>query len=152
MSTADHEAISVRRLTQGGAANAAAAVIASFAGLAIVILAGRSMTPAEYASFASVWGLVFGCAAIVGALEPEIARVRSLAPGPIDGTQLAVTGIIAIGAAAGMTVVVTALFDQLHLKSVGVAALVVASAAVFPMMFTARGYLAGSMRLLSLRQ
>ena len=150
MSAPDPQVLSRRGLAQGGAANAAAAIIASLAGLAVVLLAGRSMTPAEYASFASVWGLVFGCAAILGALEQEVARVRSSSHGAVDRTQLAATGIIGVGAAAGMTVVVILLFEELRLVSPLVAALIVASAAVFPTMFTARGYLAGSMRLLSL--
>ena len=137
-------------MTRGGVANAVAAVVASIAGLAIVLLAGRSMTPAEYASFAAVWGLVFGCAAILGALEPEVARVRSLVPGRIDGTQLAVTGVVTIGAVAGTALTVAILFDKLHLGSGMVAALVVASAAVFPALFTARGYLAGSLDFIGL--
>ncbi|GAA2115252.1 hypothetical protein [Nocardioides bigeumensis] len=150
MPSVDREEISVRRLTQGGALNAGAAAVATLAGVAILFLAARAMSPAENASFISIWGLVFGCASIVAALEPEVARVRSLAPGPLDGTQLAVTAIVAACAAGGMTLVVVALFDVFHMGSVWVALLVIASAAAFPTMFAARGYLAGSMRLTAL--
>jgi O-antigen/teichoic acid export membrane protein len=150
MSVPDPQVLSRRDLAQGGAANAGGAIVASLAGLAVVLLAGRSMTPADYASFASVWGLVFGGAAILGALEQEVARVRSSSHGPVDRTQLAATGIIGVAGAVSMTVVVVLLFDELRLVSPFVAALVVASAATFPTMFTARGYLAGSMRLLTL--
>jgi O-antigen/teichoic acid export membrane protein len=150
MATGGFEELTVRRLTRGAAVNAAAAAVASVAGLAIVLLAGRSMTPGEYATFASVWGLVFGGAAILGALEQENARVRASVPGPIDRTQLAATAVVSLGAAVVMTLVVTLVFDVLHLRSVTVAAWVVASAAIFPTMFIARGFLAGSLRFVAL--
>jgi O-antigen/teichoic acid export membrane protein len=146
MANGGFEELTVSRLARGATANALAAVVASVAGLAIVLLAGRSMTPAEYATFASVWGLVFGCAAIVGALEQENARVRASVRGPIDRTQLAATGVVSFVATLLMTLVVIFVFDDLHLRSAGVAALVVASAAIFPTMFTVRGFLAGSLR------
>jgi O-antigen/teichoic acid export membrane protein len=146
MATGGSEKMTARRLTRGAAANAVGAVIASLAGLAIVLLAGRSMTPAGYATFASVWGLVFGCAAILGALEQESARVRASRSDPIDRTQLAATAVISVVAAAVMTFIVAMLFDDLHLRSFAVAALVVSCAAVFPTLFTARGFLAGSFR------
>src|SRR4051812_2283448 len=129
------EEVSWRGLLRGAGANAAAAVVASLAGLAVVLLAGRSMTVAEYASFASVWGLVFGCAAVLGALEQEGARVRSISPGPINGTQLAATGVVSLVAAAVMALVVALLADELHLTSVRVGLLVVVGAAVFPALF-----------------
>lgn len=150
MTSAGRPELSVRRLAVGAAANAGAAVVASAAGLAVVLLAGRVMTPGEYASFASVWGLVFGWAAILGALEQEGARARSAYAGPIDRTQLELMGVACAGSALVMTMAVVLFFDVLHIPSVAVAALVVVSAAVFPTMFTARGYLAGSLSFIGL--
>ena len=52
-----------------------AAVISSSAlGFLLLSVLARWLPPATYATFLSVWGLVFGLGSAVGAIEPELAR------------------------------------------------------------------------------
>lgn len=150
MERAAREVGDVGRLARGGAANALAAAVATVAGLLIIVLAGRSMSPAEYATFAAVWGLVFGTAAVVAALEPEVARQHSIAPGPIDRTQNLTMIVVALGAALGVGALLVLFADELHVQLLFIALCAVASSALFTSMFVARGYLAGTLRLVPL--
>ncbi len=138
------------RLVRAGLANAVAAGVAGVAGMAIVVLAGRTMTPGDYAAFAALWGVVFGCASIVSGVEPEMSREHAESAGPIDRPQAQMLGIVmaAAGLAVGALLVVA--HDSLRVQGVEIAVLVVATSAMFPTMFGARGFVSGQFRWIPL--
>jgi hypothetical protein len=87
---------------------------------------------------------------VVAALEPEISRQHSVKGGPIDRTQLLTLFVVAL-AVGLITLGALALFaEDLHVNSRLVALCVVGSTVMFPSMFVARGFLAGSLRFLGL--
>ena len=128
-----------------------AAVIASSAlGFLLLSVLARWLPPATYATFLSVWGLVFGLGSAVGAIEPELARQATRARLAGSRPPAAAFQITGIALAAGLTATaVVALVPAGRAAlggSVTVAVLAVVAVAGFVGQFLLRGLLLGAGR------
>ena len=119
----------------------------SAAGLSFVVFvaAGRSLGADHFADFAAVWGLFFGTAAVLSAIELEASRQAAESEGLADlaGTTLLLSALVLIVGFALSPAIQTVL--SLHRPTMVWVAIVGLSA--FPLYFFGRGVLAGTDRL-----
>lgn len=126
---------------------AAAFVVSSALGLALLGVIARWLSPEQNAQFLALWGLVFAFGSVLGAVEPEVARQATQAT--IDGRRVSLGGVQAVAVAAGGAFVVLGALQATHPgrvvtgHSAAIVALVFLAVSGFAVQILTRGLLLG---------
>ncbi|NUO56134.1 MAG: lipopolysaccharide biosynthesis protein [Hamadaea sp.] len=138
---ADESAVSAQSVARGASSIIAGLAVLGAAGYAFLTITAKMVTPAEYATLASLYLLivVFG-AGVFNSVELEISRLvsRGIAQGRPTGTAVRQLRLIAAGMLAGLLLVLAAIanplsdrvFDGNHWLVLGLAAACVGYAVI----------------------
>ncbi|WP_250446054.1 hypothetical protein [Actinotalea sp. C106] len=123
-----------------------AIAVASAAGYALLVLVGRSLTPADFALFVAFWGVLFGLGSSLSTVEQETARVAASEDGQDTGPPA--HAVAAAAALLATLVAATTLLPAVAERLYGdpdsrMGLLVTAAALGFAVQFAVRGRLMG---------
>lgn len=97
---------------------AVATVFAAASGYVVMMLAGRSLGPADFAVFAAFWASYFALAGVAGGMMAEVTRAVSASrPGSLHSSRLSTAAFLL---AIGFMIVVAALYPVWSASQVGV--------------------------------
>lgn len=97
-----------RWIARSMAATGVATVVSSALGLLLLVVVARWLGPDDNAAFLSIWGLVFGVAAIVGAGDGEIARLAARAAAAGSRAPRSVVSVALLAGLLGVLATVVA--------------------------------------------
>lgn len=119
--------------------------VASAAGLLLLVLVGRMLTPEDYALFVSFWAVLFGIGGSMSTIEQEAARqVSSGDPHGPSVRAIAVSSAVLGGLVAAVTAL-PPLAQRLYGQSTpAIGGIVVLATVGFAVQFAVRGVLMGS--------
>lgn len=92
---------------------AVAVVISNALGLGLLAVTARWLTPADYGTFLAGWGVIFGVASAVAAVEQDIVRAAAVARVRGHGIPRNAVRHVAITVVLGLTAVVLAALSPL---------------------------------------
>lgn len=124
-----------------------AILVGSVLGYAVTVGVGRLLSPAEYATFITFWGVIFGLGSALSPLEQEVGRLSAVAalkeakPG-LDVVRSAVVGG-AVVAAVGLVLLIPGLNERMFAGHYELALVILAGAMGFAVQFAVRGLLVG---------
>ena len=134
------------RGVSGIASVTAAMAVASLAGMVLLLMIGRLLSPADFGLFVAFWGVLFGLGSSLSTIEQETARRAAAAvdeDGPTAGAVTAAAALIA-SAVAALTLI-PPVSERLYGDASSVIGLVVVAATIgFSVQFAVRGLLMGT--------
>jgi O-antigen/teichoic acid export membrane protein len=119
----------------------------SVLGYVLTVAVGRLLTPAEYATFMTFWGLIFGLGSALSPLEQELARLSAVAD--VDGRKPGMDTLRSLGVATvvvvlfGLVLLIPSVNQQLFGDHYALGIIVLIGGIAFAAQFAMRGLLIG---------
>lgn len=124
-----------------------AILVGSVLGYAVTVGVGRLLSPTEFATFITFWGIIFGLGSALSPLEQEIGRLSAVAslakakPG-MDVVRATVVGG-AVVAVIGLVLLIPPVSTRMFGDDYGLGLVILAGAIGFAIQFAVRGLLVG---------
>lgn len=119
----------------------------SVLGYVLTVAVGRILSPAEYATFMTFWGLLFGVGSALSPLEQEVARLSAEAhvkQGKVSVDVLrALTVAVSVVVVVGLVPLIPAVNTKLFAGHYALGVIVLVAGIAFAAQFAVRGLLVG---------